>query len=124
LTLTGGEPAAQPAFAEAILRLAKAEQMNTAIETTGNAPWEVLERLLPYVDLWLYDVKHMDSKAHRDRTGLGNELILSNLRKLAAVGAPIELRLPMIPGFSLEEQNLRRTAEFAQNLGAAVRLVA
>jgi pyruvate formate lyase activating enzyme len=123
LTLTGGEPTAQPAFAEAVLRLAKAEQMNTALETTGNAPWEVLERLLPYADLWLYDVKHMDSKAHRDHTGIGNELVLSNLRKLAALGAPIEVRLPLIPGFNLAEENLRRTAAFVLELGGAVRSV-
>jgi len=123
LTLTGGEPLLQPNFAEAILRLAKAECINTAIETTGNAPWEVLETLLPYLDLWLYDVKHMDSKTHRDHTGLGNELILSNLRKLAAIGAPIAVRVPLIPGFNRTEENLRKTAEFAVELGDAVRSV-
>jgi pyruvate formate lyase activating enzyme len=123
LTLTGGEPTAQPAFAEAILRLAKAEQMNTALETTGNAPWEALERLLPYLDLWLYDVKHMDSKTHREHTGLGNELVLSNLRKLAALGAPLEVRLPLIPAFNLGEENLRHTAAFVLDLGSAVRSV-
>jgi len=123
LTLTGGEPTAQPAFAEAILRLARAECLNTAIETTGNAPWEVLDRLLPYVDLWLYDLKHMDSKTHRDHTGLGNELILSNLRRLAAFGAPVAIRLPLIPGFNMTAENVRRTAEFAVELGDAVRSV-
>jgi pyruvate formate lyase activating enzyme len=121
LTLTGGEPTLQPVFIEAILRLAKAEYINTAIETTGNAPWEVLETLLPYLDLWLYDVKHMDSKTHRDYTGLGNELILSNLRKLAALGAPIVVRVPLIPGFNLAEENLRSTAEFVVQLGDTVR---
>jgi pyruvate formate lyase activating enzyme len=123
LTLTGGEPASQPNFAEAILRLAKADYLNTAIETTGNAPWEVLEKLLPYLDLWLYDVKHMDSKTHRDYTGLGNELILSNLRKLAALGAPIAVRVPLIPGFNVSEANIRKTAEFVVELGDAVRSV-
>lgn len=123
LTLTGGEPASQPAFAEALLRLAKAEYLNTAVETTGNAPWEVLEALLPYVDLWLYDVKHMDSKTHRDHTGLGNELILSNLRRLASLGAPIVLRMPLIPGFNMSEDNVRRTAAFAASLGPAVRSI-
>jgi pyruvate formate lyase activating enzyme len=123
LTLTGGEPAAQPAFAEALLRLAKAECLNTAMETTGNAPWEVLEALLPYVDLWLYDLKHMDSKSHRDYTGLGNELILSNLRRLAGLGAPVALRLPLIPGFNMAEQNMHKTAAFAVDLGPAVRSI-
>ena len=123
LTLSGGEPTAQPNFAEAILRLAKAEYLNTAIETTGNASWEILEKLLPYLDLWLYDLKHMDSRTHRQHTGLGNELILSNLRKLAAMGAPIAVRVPLIPGFNVSEVNIRKTAEFVVELGDAVRSV-
>ncbi len=123
LTLTGGEPMAQPNFAEAILRLAKAEYLNTAIETSGNAPWEVLEKLWPYLDLWLYDVKHMDTQAHRQHTGLGNELILSNLRRLAALDTPIQVRVPLIPGFNMAEENIDRTAEFVMELGDAVRSV-
>jgi pyruvate formate lyase activating enzyme len=120
LTLTGGEPLLQPGFAEAILRLAKAQRLNTAIETTGNAPWETLETVSPYVDLWLFDLKHMDSPAHRKWTGLGNELILSNLRRLAASDAPIRVRMPLIPEVNSSEDNLRRTAEFLAELGGAV----
>jgi pyruvate formate lyase activating enzyme len=121
LTLTGGEPLLQPAFAEALLRLAKAKHLDTAIETTGNAPWETFESLFPYLDLWLFDLKHMDSHAHHNWTGLGNELILSNLRKLAALGAPICVRMPLIPGVNVSDDNLRRTAEFVAQLGPAVR---
>jgi len=121
LTLTGGEPLLQPAFAEALLRLAKAERLDTAIETTGNAPWETLEAVRPYVDLWLFDLKHMDSPAHRKWTGLGNELILSNLRRLAATGAPVRVRVPLIPGVNSSADNLRHTAEFVTQLGGAVR---
>jgi glycyl-radical enzyme activating protein/glucokinase-like ROK family protein len=120
LTLTGGEPLLQPSFAEALLRLAKAERLNTAIETTGNAPWEILEALSPYNDLWLFDLKHMDSPAHRKWTGLGNELILSNLRRLAASGAPIRVRMPLIPEVNTSEDNLRQTAEFVSGLNGAV----
>jgi len=120
LTLTGGEPLLQPSFAEAILRLAKAERLHTAIETTGNAPWETLETVSPYVDLWLFDVKHMDSPAHRKWTGLGNELILSNLRRLAATGAPIRVRMPLIPEVNASEDNLRQTGEFLAQLGGSV----
>ena len=74
----------------------------------------------PYVDLWLFDLKHMDSPAHRKWTGLGNELILSNLRRLAASGAPIRMRMPLIVDVNSSEDNLRRTAEFITQLGGAV----
>jgi glycyl-radical enzyme activating protein/glucokinase-like ROK family protein len=120
LTLTGGEPLLQPIFAEAMLRLAKADGLNTAIETTGNAPWETLETVSPYVDLWLFDLKHMDSPAHRKWTGLGNELILSNLRRLAASGAPIRVRMPLVSEVNASEDNLRRTGEFLAQLGGSV----
>jgi len=120
LTLTGGEPLLQPIFAEAILRLARPERLNTAVETTGNAPWETLETVSPYVDLWLFDLKHMDSPAHRKWTGLGNELILSNLRRLAASGASIRVRMPLIPEVNASEDNLRQTGEFLAQFGGAV----
>jgi pyruvate formate lyase activating enzyme len=120
LTLTGGEPLLQPVFAEAVLRLARAERLNTAIETTGNAPWETLETVSPYVDLWLFDLKHMDSPAHRKWTGLGNELILSNLRRLAASDVPIRVRMPLISEVNASEDNLRQTGEFLARLGAAI----
>ncbi len=120
LTLTGGEPLLQPAFAEALLRLAKAEGLNTAIETSGNAPWETLEAVSPYVDLWLFDLKHMDSLEHRKWTGIGNELILSNLRRLAASGAPIRVRMPLVPDVNTSEDNLRRTGEFLTQLEGAI----
>jgi pyruvate formate lyase activating enzyme len=123
LTLTGGEPLLQPAFAEALLRLAKAEHLATAIETTGNAPWETLESLHPYLDLWLVDLKHMDSQTHRQWTGLGNELILSNLRRLASIGSPIRVRLPLIPRVNDTPDNLRQTAAFVAGLGGAVRSI-
>jgi len=121
LTLSGGEPLLQPAFAEALLRLAKTERLDTVIETTGNAPWETLESVSPYVDLWLFDLKHMDSPEHRKWTGVGNDLILANLRRLATAGAPIQVRLPLIPGVNWSDENLRGTGEFIAKLGGSVR---
>lgn len=74
LTLTGGEVTMQPAFAAALLRLAQAEGIHTAMETAGHTQWPVLERVMRYVDLVLYDIKHMDSDVHRRYTEVGNEL--------------------------------------------------
>ena len=120
LTLTGGEPLLQAYFAEALLRLAKAEHLVTAIETTGNAPWESIDVVFPYVDKWIYELKHVDSPIHHKWTGLGSELILSNLRKLAAQGASIELRLLIVQGVNTGDQSLSAIAEFISQLGTAV----
>lgn len=117
LTLTGGEPMLQPEFALALLRLAKSEGLHTALETCGQATWEVLESLLPYLDLVLYDIKHMHPMPHRHATQIDNERILDNLRRLVAAGAHVVLRMPLIPGFNTDEDNLNRVAEFAAQVG-------
>ena len=114
VTLTGGDPTMQPEFAEAILRLAKAAGISTAIETCGHAAWSVWERLLPHLDQILFDVKHLDSAVHRQFTGVGNELILSNLRQLIARQAPVTIRVPLIPGFNTTTDSLRAIAMFAR----------
>jgi pyruvate formate lyase activating enzyme len=116
LTLTGGEPALQPDFAEAVLRLACDEGIHTAIETCGHAPWPNLARLLPYLDVVLFDVKHMDSEVHLAFTGAGNELILDNLLRLADAGAPVVVRVPLIPGFSAAEESVRAIGRFVAGL--------
>jgi len=112
LTLAGGEPLLQPAFAEALLRLARAEAMATTLETSGNAPWETFEAVSPYVGQWVFELKHVESRAHHEWTGVGNELILSNLRRLAALGAPVRVRVPLIPGVNTSDESLRGIAQF------------
>jgi pyruvate formate lyase activating enzyme len=109
ITLTGGEPLLQHEFAYARLRLARGEYMHTAMETCGHAPWFRLERLLPYLNLVLYDVKHMDSEQHRLGTGMGNELILENARRIVhwkaerGLDSGVVIRLPLMRGrFALE----------------------
>ncbi|MEW5956298.1 MAG: glycyl-radical enzyme activating protein [Chloroflexota bacterium] len=123
MTLTGGEPTFQPELAEALLRLAKAENLSTAMETCGYTRWVILERLLPYLDHILFDLKHVDSDLHRAFTGLDNELILSNLRRLAAVEAPVTVRVPLIPGFNASSDSLRAIAEFVRGLNGSIMAV-
>ena len=113
----------QPAFAEALLRLAKGAGIATALETAGHTQWPVFARLLPFLDLLLYDLKHVNGDLHRQYTGLGNELILANLRQLAAHQAPLIVRIPLIPGFNADADSLRAMAEFIGELGAAVQRV-
>lgn len=116
LTLSGGEPLAQPAFAAELLRRYKSGYVgvHTSMETCGEASWDDVALVAPHVDLFLYDLKHMDPFEHRRLTGAGNERILENATRLAATGASIVVRLPLLPGQNDDEENLQRTAEFAR----------
>ncbi|OIO96834.1 MAG: hypothetical protein AUK03_03355 [Anaerolineae bacterium CG2_30_64_16] len=120
MTLTGGEPVLQGDFAEALLRLACAECIHTAIETCGHYPWPALERLLPHLDVVLFDVKHVDNATHRAHTGVGNELILANLRRLAARSAPVIIRVPLIPGFNATVEQILALGEMLVGLDGAI----
>ncbi len=116
LTLSGGEPLLQPDLAEALLRLAHADCINTAIETTGQAPWRSFERCLPFLDTVLFDVKHLDGEIHRQYTGVDNTLILENLRHLARLAAPVIVRVPLIPGFNATAETIQAVAALVVDL--------
>ncbi len=120
LTLTGGEPTMQPRMTEALLRLAKADGISTAMETCGQTQWTVFEYLLPYLDHILFDIKHVDGDLHRAFTGVDNQRILSNLQRLLEVGASIRIRIPLIPGFNATEEHLRAIAEYITELDGTV----
>ena len=120
VTLSGGEPLAQADFLEALLRSSRERGLSTALDTTLYARPEVVERLLPLVDFWLVDLKHMDSAEHRRLTGVPNERILENLRLLASRGARIFARIPLVPGFNDDRENLEAAAEFLRGLEGAV----
>ena len=98
VTLSGGEPLAQAAGAGAVLSLAHARGIHTAVETCGYAEWRRIEPLLELVDLWLCDIKHLDPDAHRALTGKSNRRILANLKRLVSARAEVVLRVPVIPG--------------------------
>jgi pyruvate formate lyase activating enzyme len=123
MTLTGGEPTMQPQLAEALLRLAKAEDISTAMETCGHTQWKVLEYLLPYVDHVLFDLKHTESEIHRAFTGVDNDLILSNLRRLIEIGAPVRIRVPLIPGFNATIDSIGTIAKFVLGLSDTIKSV-
>jgi len=116
VTLTGGEPLAQPDFALALAQAAKAAGIHVALDTCGHAPWETLARFLPTVDLFLYDFKAADPARHKELTGVDNALILANLEKLAAVGAHIFLRCPLVPGVNDDAAHLAAIGDWAERL--------
>lgn len=107
VTVSGGEPVFQGPFVTSLLRACKDKGYHTALDTSGYGPWPAFENLIQYVDLVLFDIKHMDSETHRQATGHGNELILDNFRKIAR-SKRIWMRYPMVPGFNDEEKNLIR----------------
>lgn len=120
MTLTGGEPTMQPAMCLALLRLARAEGIATALETSGHAPWEVFAQLWPLLDTILFDVKQVDAGLHRRYTGLDNRLILANLRQLTAAGAAVRIRVPLIPGFNAMPSAITALVDFVGNLPGPV----
>ena len=123
VTISGGEPLCQIDFVVEVLQGLKANGIHTALDTTGFAPWETVERTTPYVDLYLYDLKHMDSAKHKATVGVPNEQIKENAQKLAACGKKLQVRIPVIPRFNEDEENIRATAEFCVGLGEAVQVV-
>lgn len=116
VTLSGGEPLRQPVFSAAVLAACKAEGFATALDTCGYAPWEDYEKVLPFVDLVLYDFKLADAEAHRRYTGVPNELILENLGRIDGQGLPIEIRIPVIPGINDGRENMEETARILSRL--------
>jgi len=103
ITLSGGEPFWQPEFALAVLRAAREAGLNTCLDTSGYAPWNVVEDFPALVDLFLYDIKCLDGDLHKELTGVSNALILSNLQKLDESGAKFMIRVPFVPGLNIHE---------------------
>jgi pyruvate formate lyase activating enzyme len=120
MTLSGGEPLFQPEFTAELLRRAKEAGLHTCLDTSGFARWGNLEKVLPYVDLVLFDIKCMNPEKHWEVTGVSNEVILSNARKIAERGNKMRLRLPIIPGVNQEVEFIEEVAKFARELGDAV----
>lgn len=117
VTLSGGEPVAQAAFAEAFLAACRARGIHTALDTCGLASREVFARVSAQADLVLYDLKLMGSDAHRRFTGAGNDTILRNLEALAASGKATIVRFPMIPGVNDGVEELTAMAGFLRRIG-------
>lgn len=116
LTLSGGESLTQPDFAVALLKTTKERGINTAMESTGFADFSVISRYLPYLDLYLMDIKHMNSAKHKEFTSQPNELILENAKKITDAGARLIVRTPVIPTFNATKEEIGEIAKFASSL--------
>jgi len=116
VTLSGGEPALKQEFSYEILKQCKAEALHTAIETCGNYQWENLAVLLPVTDLVMMDLKLFDVEKHRDVTGVSNERIFNNARRLAATDKPLIFRTPIVPTVNDGREEFNKILSLIRNL--------
>lgn len=113
ITLSGGEPFMQPQLAEALLRASHEEGIHTAVETCLHVPWRYVAPSLPYINLFLADLKHTDEAKFQAWTKGSAKRVLANLRKVTAAGKSMTIRVPLIPGFNADRQSLRQIVDFA-----------
>ena len=112
VTFSGGEPLLQVDLLAELLPLCRAEGLHVALDTCGAVAWERFERVLPWVDLVLLDLKLIDAERHRAATGVSNELVLENAKRLAQRGLPLWIRTPVIPGHTADLENIRAIGRF------------
>jgi len=116
VTFSGGEPLMQPDFLVALLNRCRALNIHTAVDTSCYAEPEIVELVAERADLFLCDLKHMDSEKHKRFTGVGNELILDNIRLISQIVNKIIIRIPIIPGFNDDPADIEATGEFAASI--------
>ena len=117
VTLSGGEPLMHAGFSTQLLEALKKKGLHTAVDTSGHVPWSSVEAVLPFVDLFLWDIKHLDGDRHESATGVGNDRILKNLED-ASHRTAIWLRVPLVAGYNDSTDHIRRLAELANRIGA------
>lgn len=124
ITLSGGEPLMQPDFTTAILKMCRDDGIHTVLDTCGYAKWETVKKVLKYTDMVLFDFKHMDPKEHKKSTGVSNELILENAKRIYhELHVPMLARVPVIPGYNDSMTNLEATVKFiTKELSSSVKI--
>ena len=117
VTFSGGECMLQIDFLVEILKKCKENGIHTAVDTAGHIPFESFEKILPYTDLFLYDIKIFDSQKHKQYVGVGNELILENLKKLFERKAKLWIRIPIIPDVNDSIEEIQKIKDFLKTNG-------
>jgi len=123
VTFSGGEPMQHYPFLIKLLDACGQSGFHRTLDTTGYTETAKLLDVATRTELFLYDLKHMDSKLHKKYTGVSNELILSNLQALAKTGAEINIRIPFVGGVNTDEANVTRSAEFIASLAGEKKVV-
>jgi len=121
MTVSGGEPLMQPKITLELLKRAREDGIHTALDTTGLASWNTIEKILPFVDLLLFDIKVLDDVKHRKWTGVSNHLILENIKKIASIGTKMRIRSVIVHNVNYWDlSHPRSVVEFAKTLGNSV----
>jgi len=120
VTLSGGEPLLQPEFTVALVRALADTGISVGVDTCGYVPRATIERVLPYVDFFLWDVKLVNERRHRFLTGVSNRRILGNLRLVSQRGVPVYIRIPLIPAYTDREEDLEAACRLVQGLASVV----
>jgi len=115
-TFSGGEPLAQPEFLRLLLEASERLGVHRAVDTSGHAEAETLDRIAEKTDLFLYDLKLIDPEKHLAFTGVSNDRILENLERLNAAGAAVVIRFPLIPGVNDDMESVKALGRFAAGL--------
>lgn len=122
VTFSGGEPMLYPEYLSEMLKLCREAGLHTAVDTAGCVPFSAFEQVLPWAELFLYDIKLWSSDRHRAATGVPNERILENLRRLTDAGGEVYIRTPVIPTFNDDLEELGQIASFLAGLPARERV--
>ena len=123
VSFSGGEPLLQHDFLKEMLKMCKTNGMHTTVDTSLYDTWEKIEAVAMCTDLFLVDLKLMDSAAHQFYTGVSNGLILENIRKLSASGASIIIRMPIIPNVTDTTENIRQSISFLSGMIKEIHLL-
>lgn len=122
VTLSGGEALMQPKFATELLKACKAMGWHTAMETTGYASEDIIDQVIPWVDLVLLDIKSLDDEKHKKYVHASNERIIKNAKKISTLGVELIIRVPVIPKFNCDENSIYDIAKFAKSLNGVQHL--
>lgn len=124
VTVSGGEPLLQSEFVAELFKACHEEGIQTCCESTFHVGWEAIERVLPHTDIFISDLKSMDTDIHHTYCGAGNELVLEHTKRVVETGADLILRIPVIPDVNDDDKNIEATADFIiDELGNNIRVL-
>lgn len=122
VTFSGGEPLVQYKYLQEIMKCCKEEGISICLDTTLNVDWEIVESIIPYVDVYLIDIKCMDDKQHIALTGVSNRNLLENIKRLSDIGARMIIRMPIIESINDSEKEMKDRRIFLQDIRGVERI--